>query len=76
MTLEFVNKHCLNCDYCIYQDDVAWGCGEIDDGGCCSECLETLKSCRLGHKPIPHTPKFNQETGLNHILIPYAFMQL
>lgn len=58
MTLEFVNKHCLNCDYCIYQDNVAWGCGEIDEGGCCSECFETLKSCRLGHKPIPHTPKF------------------
>ena len=58
MTREFINAHCINCDYCIYTDGEPWGCGEIDDGGCCSVDLTLVSSCRLGHEPIEHKPRF------------------
>lgn len=39
MTREFIKAHCIKCNYCIFTDGEPWGCGEIDEGGCCSEGL-------------------------------------
>lgn len=58
MTIEFIEKHCVKCDYCIYENGRAAFCGEIDDGGCVSIPLKEVKRCIEGHDPIPHIAKF------------------
>lgn len=58
MTQEFIQAHCIECNYCIYTQGNPWGCGEIDEYGCCSTAFGELKRCRLGYKPIAHTPRF------------------
>lgn len=58
MTFDFVDKHCVHCDYCIYSDGEPWGCGEIDDGGCVSTEFRRVSHCRLGYAPIAHKPKY------------------
>lgn len=59
MTQEFITAHCVSCDYCIYSDGQPWGCGEIDEYGCRSTDLKSLKHCRFNYEPIPHAPRFN-----------------
>lgn len=59
MTREFIEAHCVNCDYCIWEDKVPSFCGEIDEGGCRSTELKLVSRCREGHEPIPHIPKYN-----------------
>ena len=58
MTQEFISAHCIDCNYCIYSDGMPWGCGIIDEYGCCSTDLHHLQHCRFNYKPIPHTPRF------------------
>ena len=58
MTHEFIQAHCVNCDYCIYSDGLPWGCGEIDEYGGRGTDLRSIKHCRLNYDPIPHTPRF------------------
>lgn len=37
MTEKFINRHCLKCEFCIYEIERGGkypiGCGDIDDGG-------------------------------------------
>ena len=58
MTYEFIEAHCVHCDYCIYEDHNPRYCGEIDEGGCRSDDLKRMSVCREGHAPIPHVPKY------------------
>jgi hypothetical protein len=74
MTQEFIKAHCIGCNYCIYTDGKPWGCGEINDDGCRSEELRLVKQCRLGHKPIPHTPRFNAGDRLEGIPNPIRIL--
>ena len=74
MTREFIKTHCIGCDYCIYTDGEPWGCGEIDDDGCVSEDLRLVKHCRLGHAPIPHTPRFKAGDRLDGIPNPIRIL--
>lgn len=74
MTQEFIKAHCIKCAYCIYTDGKPWGCGEIDNEGCRSEDLRMVKQCRLGLKPIPHTPRFNAGDRLEGIPNPIRIL--
>lgn len=74
MTKEFIDKYCIDCDYCIYSDAKPWGCGEIDDGGCVSEDLKLVKHCRQNHAPIPHTPRFKAGDRLDGIPNPIRIL--
>jgi hypothetical protein len=76
MTQEFIKAHCIGCNYCIYTDGKPWGCGEINDDGCRSEELRLVKQCRLGHKPIPHTPRFNAGDRLEGIPNPIRILDV
>lgn len=58
MTYEFIEAHCVGCDYCIYSDGNPSFCGEIDEGGCVSTELKRVVVCREGHAPIPHIPRY------------------
>lgn len=59
MTHEFIQAHCISCEYCIYSDGNPWGCGEIDEYGGRGTDLRFIKACRLKFEPIPHIPRFN-----------------
>lgn len=74
MTREFIKAHCIKCNYCIFTDGEPWGCGEIDEGGCCSEDLCTVKLCRMGHAPIEHKPRFTAGDRLEGIPNPIRIL--
>lgn len=56
MTQKFIERHCKNCEFCIYEEGehgqmYPHHCGEIDDGGGRSfGDLDKLKICKKGWK--------------------------
>lgn len=58
LTKEFVEKHCVHCDRCIFENSEPVACGEIDEGGCVSTQLRQLKLCFKGIPNEPHMTQF------------------